>query len=243
VMVYLSRRLAAAGLKPVLVSPDHLRWEDGKPFLATDWSDAPVDFIFRFFPTEWLPELPRRCGWWQLLGGSRVPLCNPGSAIVTQSKRFPLVWDQLSSPLAAWKSLLPLTFDPRRVHGSLTGGQRVLKSAFGRVGDMIKIEGVTPEKEARLIERSVRKYPRNWIAQERFEAVPFRAAAGDVYPCIGVYTLNGKVVGAYGRIARQPLIDHLARDAAVLIAEHDFTATRIETIPHDTNRTLQTVGA
>jgi hypothetical protein len=234
VMVYLARRLEAVGLKPVLVSPEHLRWENGKPFLATDWSEAPVDFIFRFFPTEWLPELPRRSGWWNLLGGSRVPLCNPGSAIVTQSKRFPLVWEQLVSDLPAWKSLLPRTCDPRRVDGSLRG-PAVLKSAFGRVGDMIQIAGVTPEKEARLIERAVRKHPQGWIAQERFDAVPFRTATGDVYPCIGVYTLNGQVIGAYGRIARRPLIDHLAQDAAVLIAEPGFAGLRTEIIPHDIN--------
>ena len=39
-----------------------------------------------------------------------------------------------------------------------------------------------------------------------------------VFPCLGVYTLDAKVVGAYGRLAARPLIDSRAADAAVLAA-------------------------
>jgi hypothetical protein len=38
-----------------------------------------------------------------------------------------------------------------------------------------------------------------------------------MYPCLGVFTIDGRVAGAYGRVARTPLINHLAQDAAVLI--------------------------
>lgn len=224
VMVYLARALEGRGLKAVLVSPEHLAWREGDPYLNTDWDKGPVDFVFRFFPAEWLPALPRRCAWWHLLGNSKVPLCNPGSALLTQSKRLPLVWDELREPLFTWRSFLPKTFDPRSVKGWGKNGRCVYKPAFGRVGDMIHIEGVTSAKEARRIARSVRWHPRHWIAQERFQAVPMRAGREAAYPCIGVYTLNGRVIGAYGRVARRPLIDHLARDAAVLVAEAGFTA-------------------
>jgi hypothetical protein len=54
-----------------------------------------------------------------------------------------------------------------------------------------------------------------------------------VYPCIGIYTLNDRVIGAYGRVARRPLIDHLAQDAAVLVADADFTGRPQEEIYHD----------
>ncbi len=86
VMVFLGRRLQEAGFKAVLAAPDHLRWENGRAFLQTDWARGPVDFIFRFFPTEWLTALPRRCAWWNLLGGSQTPLCNPGLAIVSRKQ-------------------------------------------------------------------------------------------------------------------------------------------------------------
>jgi hypothetical protein len=39
-----------------------------------------------------------------------------------------------------------------------------------------------------------------------------------VFPCLGVYTLDDRVIGAYGRLARTPLIDARAADAAVLAA-------------------------
>jgi glutathionylspermidine synthase len=233
VMVYLARELERHGLKPVLASPEHLSWREGHPYLETDWTKGPVDFVFRFFPAEWLPALPRRCAWWHLLGDSKVPLCNPGTALLTQSKRLPLVWDKLSEPFFAWHSLLPRTCDPREVNGWGKEGRCVYKPAFGRVGDSIHIEGVTAAKEARRIARSVRWHPRHWIAQERFQAVPMQDGKDGAYPCIGVYTLNGRVIGAYGRVARRPLIDHLAQDAAVLVADTDFTGSPRNLSSHD----------
>jgi len=244
VMVFLARRLADAGYKPMLVAPDHLRWENGKAFLTTDWARDPVDFVFRFYPAEWLPALPRRCGWWHLLGSSETTLCNPASAIISQSKRFPLVWDELPVRLPTWETLLPKTFDVREIsRRGLVPESLVFKPAFGRVGDMIKMHGLTPEKEMRKINRSVRRHPKMWIAQERFEAVPLSTPSGDVFPCIGIYTLDGKVIGAYGRIARRPLIDHLAQDAAVLIAETVSSPIQNQNTDDEPIRTLQTVGA
>jgi glutathionylspermidine synthase len=233
VMVYLARALEGRGLKPVLASPEHLSWQEEHPYLETDWAKGPVDFVFRFFPGEWLPALPRRCAWWHLLGDSKVPLCNPGSALLTQSKRLPLVWDELSEPFFAWHSLLPRTCDPRCMNGWGKDDGRVYKPAFGRVGDMIHIEGVTGAKEARRIARSVRWHPRHWIAQERFHAIPMQNGKDGTYPCIGVYTLNGRVIGAYGRMAPRPLIDHLAQDTAVLVADSGFTGSPRNHSSHD----------
>jgi glutathionylspermidine synthase len=246
VMVFLARRLYEAGLKPVLVGPDHLRWEDGRAFFAADLATGPVDFIFRFFPAEWLTALPRRCGWQYLLGSSQTLLCNPASAFVSQSKRFPLLWNELPLSLPTWNALLPQTFDVRKIDKQIFTESLVFKPIFGRVGDMIKMAGLTSEKETRRIDRSIRRHPKMWIAQERFEAVPLRSPLGDVFPCIGIYTLNARVIGAYGRIARRPLIDHLAQDAAVLVAqpkEPQIQNQVTKTIRHETSRTLQTVGA
>ena len=245
VMVYLGRRLQAAGFRTVLAAPDHISWENGRAALA-DWAQGPVDFIFRFFPTEWLTALPRRCAWWHLLGGSRTPLCNPASAIISQSKRFPLLWDELSIPMPTWRALLPRTYDVRRIDKKISRDSLVFKPIFGRVGDMIKMNGVTSEKETRRIDRSIRRYPKMWVAQERFEAVPMKSPLGDFFPCIGIYTLNARVIGAYGRMAHRPLIDHVAQDAAVLVAkpQNDSTSHQlVNPIHHDTSRTLQTLGA
>jgi glutathionylspermidine synthase len=241
VMVYLKRHLEALDLKPVLIAPDHLQWDRGRAFLVMN--QEPVQFIFRFFPAEWLPALPRRCAWWHLLGSSQTPLCNTGTALLSQSKRFPLVWDKLDVALPAWRELLPPTFDPRTNSKHLNGNQRVLKPAFGRVGDSISIPGVIPENDARTIEKFAHHHPRFWVAQQRFEAVPMQTAQGNYYPCIRVYTLDGRVIGAYGRIALRPLIDHHAQDSAVLIAAAPPEVEREFVTSHEPERTLQAVGA
>jgi hypothetical protein len=93
----------------------------------------------------------------------------------------------------------------------------VLKPALGRVGDGIGIAGATEEKDWKTIRRDVRRHPGAWAAQRRFTAMPLRADEGDLFPCIGVYTVDGRAAGAYGRAARRPLIDHRAQDVAVLI--------------------------
>jgi hypothetical protein len=39
-----------------------------------------------------------------------------------------------------------------------------------------------------------------------------------MYPCIGVYTVNGRAAGAYGRLSWRQVIDFSAVDVAVLVA-------------------------
>ena len=36
-----------------------------------------------------------------------------------------------------------------------------------------------------------RLWPGRWVAQRRFEAAPVEAEHGPMYPCIGVYIVNG----------------------------------------------------
>jgi len=244
VMVYLARRLESAGHKTMLIAPDHFRWSNRKAVLETEWAKGPVDFVYRFFPAEWLPALPRRSQWWHLLGGSETPLCNPGSSLISQSKRFPLVWNELPFRLPAWEALLPRTWAVKEAaKRGLATESLVFKPAFGRVGDMIKMHGLTPEKDLKKIDRFIRRYPKMWVAQERFEAVPMVTPQGPVYPCIGMYTLDAKVIGAYGRCSRQPLINHLAQDAAVLIEDTADLSHPSENTENEPLSTLQTVGA
>jgi hypothetical protein len=61
--------------------------------------------------------------------------------------------------------------------------------------------------------------PDQWIVQRRFETVGIPTSEGVMYPCLGVYTVNGQAAGIYGRMARQPLINFAAIDVAVLIQD------------------------
>jgi glutathionylspermidine synthase len=215
VMIYLSRELERRELRPVLVSPAQLRWSAGGCRIFADFFDGRADALLRFFPGEWLVNLPRSTGWAMFFGGSAAALCNPATALLTQSKRLPVVWDRLSSPLTTWRQLLPETHDPRQVD-TADGDKWILKPALGRVGDCIGMSGVTPPVMRARIARWAWWYPRHWIAQRRFEAVALRTPDGPQYPCIGVYTVDGRAAGIYGRIAARPLIDDRARDVAVL---------------------------
>jgi glutathionylspermidine synthase len=216
VMEYLAGRLAARGIAAHCVGPTHLRWKAGRARIQSDWLDCDIDAIVRFFPGEWLVNLRRGSGWRNFVTGAVTPLCNPATALLTQSKRLPLVWNELETPMPTWRALLPETRDPRRARWGSDDGWLV-KPALGRVGEGVGIRGVTPAKSWKSIARSARWFPRHWVAQRRFDAVPLETPDGPQFPCIGVYTVGGVAAGIYGRIAPRPLIDAAARDVAVLV--------------------------
>jgi hypothetical protein len=216
-MAFLAQHLAAAGARVHLASPSHLRWREGLAELDAAWWRGPLDLVARFFPSEWLPLLPARSGWPNFFAGARTPLANPSSALLTQSKRFPLVWDDLRTPLPTWRALLPETRDPRDADWR-DGRGWVLKPALGRVGEGVGVSDALDRQEWRRIRRAAAWWPRHWVAQRRFHTSPTGSPDAPMFPCLGVYTVDGAVVGAYGRTAPRPLIDARAIDAAVLQA-------------------------
>lgn len=215
VMTYLAQYCERAGLQTYLVSPAQVRWHGETAAIETDWAHSPVDFVLRFFPAEWLPNLSRSYPWADFFTPAHIPSCNPTTALLVQSKRFPLVWDALNIDLPTWRALLPETRDPRQLGGEVVD-QWVLKPALGRVGEDIAIAGVTQSKELEKIHRHARRHPREWAAQRRFEINPLPDIGGNWYPCVGVYTVNGRAAGAYGRLNRSPLINATSTDVAIL---------------------------
>ena len=55
------------------------------------------------------------------------------------------------------------------------------------------------------------------MAQRRFDIVAVPTPIGDVRPCVGVYTIDGRACGAYTRLASGPVIDYRSIDAALLV--------------------------
>jgi glutathionylspermidine synthase len=209
VMHFLQKMLARRGVDSHLLAPDGIEWREGRAFAG-----AELAAIFRFFPAEWLPNLPRRSLWRNFCRGAVTPQCNPATALAVQSKRLPLVWDRLGVPTPTWQKYLPETGE---IRGRETDDQWVLKAAFGRVGDEVGIRGVTGVKELKQLERWARRRPRRWVAQRRFEALALPVDGGTIYPCIGIYTVDGKACGAYVRAARRALVDGRAQDVALLL--------------------------
>ncbi len=238
-MQCLAQRLSNEGLMPLLLSPADARFCRGKKDThggrgggegceahdGRGWRR--LDAMFRFFPGEWLPNLGWRSGWRRFFTGG-CPSANPAWALVSQSKRFPLLWPRLGVEAPLWRRFLPETFDPRCV-AALDDPQWVVKPALGRVGDAVLLAGVTPDATRRKHLRDARRHPHYWVAQRRFVPTPWETGADSecgfapaippvLYPCVGVYVIDGRAAGAYGRASQQPLIEAHAHDVAVLIA-------------------------
>jgi len=215
VMEFLAKRMAERGLRTILVSPEHIRWDKAQASVSSSFAKSRLDAIVRFFPAEWLPTLRSKSQWTSFLSGSHTPVSNPASALLVQTKRFPLAWDGLSTDLRTWRMLLPQTVCPSTVLKDL--GDWVVKPALGRVGEDIAISGVTSDRKLQLIHTAAKRRPTQWVAQRRFAVVPVTNGKGSYYPSIGVFTIDGIASGAYARLGRKPLIDDEAQDVAVLI--------------------------
>jgi hypothetical protein len=212
----MARRLADLRLTPHVASPLQLEWRDGRAHLRAAWHDGPLATVVRFFQAEWLARLPRPERWLGLIAGGRTPVTNPGSAVLTESKRFPLAWDRLTVPLPTWRRLLPESRDPRDAPWRKDDGW-LLKTALCNTGDTVTARDLVPPKRWRAACRSAWLRPGQWVAQRRFATVPVPTPIGDVYPCVGVYTIDGRACGAYTRVAARPVIDYRAIDVALLV--------------------------
>jgi glutathionylspermidine synthase len=214
VMECLAGRLTEAGFRCAFLAPDHVRWNGGARSVALG-QEGELAALVRFFPVEWLPSLPRAAGWAGYFSDA-VAACNHASAILTQSKRLPLVWDRLGVPLAWWPRLLPPTAEPPRLPWRLPSDW-VLKPALGRVGEGITLPEAMPAKARRRAAWDAARYRRQWVAQRRFASRPAPTANGERHVCVGVFTVNGRAAGFYGRMSARPRIDEQAQDVAVLV--------------------------
>lgn len=214
IMAYLARLLQRRGVASKWIDAINLKWRNGHAYFG---ASQPLSAIVRFYQAEWLNA--RRLK--ELFAGTKTPVNNPGTSAMTESKRFPLVWDELGAPLPTWKQLLPETRDPRRApwRDDLSW---LVKSAMCNTGDTVAIRPLLPKKDWKRTQRAAWLRPGNWVAQRRFNVLPCTSPVGPIYPCLGVYTINGQVAGIYGRYSSKPLIDFSAVDVAVLIGEGDL---------------------
>ncbi|MEZ6232829.1 MAG: glutathionylspermidine synthase family protein [Phycisphaerales bacterium] len=220
VMRRLAACLEAHALSAVLAAPDHILWDHhAHAWLAPTASSParPLGAILRFYPAEWLPTLGRIAEWPRYFRPGRTLLCNPATALLTQSKRWPLLWDRLTTPVPTWRDLLPETRAVMASRGLPDRADWVLKPALGRIGEDILVPGI-PSRHEPAIRRAIRRRPANWIAQRRFESLPVPTPLGDLHVCLGVFVVDGRAAGLYARAATRPLIDQSAWELPVLVS-------------------------
>jgi glutathionylspermidine synthase len=208
--------LARKGLAVVFFDPTQLRAAPGSRAGALVGDRiVPLDAIFRFFPAEWAARLDDPRGWLALARRPGTTWVNPLTTILTQSKRFPLTWPALHTPLPTWSRLLPETRSPLFARGD----GWVLKPATGHEGHRVAVPGATERRRLRALWWEARLTPWRWAAQRNFVARAIATPDGDRFPCIGVYVIDGEPAGIYGRLAARPLIDADAQDVAVLVRD------------------------
>lgn len=217
VMMFLKSRLEGAGIRGVLCGPDQCR--PGEMRVGAPGFSGGVDGVVRFFPGEWLAQLDG--GWGSYFAG-HLAQSNPGTALVSQSKRAPIVWRMGGLATPVWDALLP-----RTCAVGDAGPGWVLKPALGRVGEDVAIEGVSDAKVRRRARVWSRLHPGAWVAQERFTSVPVATPEGDRHVCLGVFVVDGAFAGLYARVAAVPLIDARAQDVPVWVVEDASVEKRL----------------
>jgi glutathionylspermidine synthase len=221
ILRFLQPYLESCGLVTHLASPTHLHWKRDGVWLDTPQGQQRIAYLVRYFPAEWLPNIGNTADWQALFAPAQLPATNPTTALLPQSKRFPLIWDELDTTLPTWRALLPPTQDLRHLQQA-RWRDWVLKPMYGRFGNDIAIPGVADEKLWTSVLKAARRHPEHWIAQQPFQPIPMQNPYGSpIYPCIGVYTVNGKACGLYGRSSTSPIVDSAARDIAILLIEDD----------------------
>ena len=216
VMQFLGDRLEEKGFRIIYGAADHIRFKDHQAYSILDGNEGPLDGIFRFTPLEWLTDIkPKK---WQGYFDTTTVSCNHPIAMYAQTKRFPLIWDQLEKEgmsLKNWRELLPDTLEVK------DGGKKegyIYKPACGRVGEKISIKEACQDDEYQKILKDVKKHPKKYLAQKKFISKPLLGENGETYHvCLGSYTIELKHGGYYARISKTPRIDSNAADIPVLI--------------------------
>lgn len=216
VMQYMGDRLKKEGYNIIYGAADHVNFRERQAYCILDNNKEKLDLIFRFTPLEWLIQMkPRR---WDGYFNCMTCSCNHPIAIYAQSKRFPFVWSDLEKAnisMETWKSLLPETIEVDEV------GQKqgfIYKPVYGRVGERITIKEACKGDEYIKIINDVKRHPKQYLAQKRFDSLPLKGDDGKTYHvCLGSYTIEGEHAGYYARISEYPRIDSYAADIPVLI--------------------------
>ncbi len=200
-MLIMADLLRERGIETVLAAPSHLTCgRFGRPRLLGE----PVDWILRFFPGEWYGYLDNIRDWCRAV--ARIPVLNPLSRLVRQSKALYALWrdepllDEADTALLNQYTPHTEFFRTDRASIYLSNREQwVLKKIFGRMGDAVVIGRTCPPPlwEKALAEAA--KTPEAYVAQHAFVPLPVPDGTRGLFPALGVYLVNGAFAGYYSR--------------------------------------------
>jgi hypothetical protein len=95
----------------------------------------------------------------------------------------------------------------------------VLKRAYGNNGDDVYLPDLDSPAAWRRAAWAASLRPGGWAAQRRFHPTAIPTPLGLRFPCLGVYTVDGRAAGIYGRLSLTPRTDYAAVDVAVLLRD------------------------
>ncbi len=191
---------------------------------ALDWTRAgcctlsgsriTVSAVIRFYQIEWICALPSSTRWRHLLASKDIPVLNPASSAISESKRFPLLFRGAKN-CPAWQALMPECRDPREI--SAEWDAWVLKACYSNTGDRVLMVGDLARKDREQAIRRAQRHPSEWVAQRRFATLALESRRGPLFPCVGVFVVGGRAAGAYVRLSTHQVTDGAALEAPLLI--------------------------
>ncbi|MCP1727505.1 glutathionylspermidine synthase [Natronospira proteinivora] len=212
--------LRQSGREAVVGSPANLQVDaDGQAWLF----DQAVDVLFRYYPGEWISELPNAADWERL--ACQHPLMSPLSALASQSKRFYALAEVESlglserarDCLSTWfpDSVLP---EPAHQDDYLRDQSSwVLKGSFGRMGNAVRIGALLSPNDWRLAINQALTKPAAYALQAAFEPAPLWFSSGARYASLGMFLVNGRFAGYSSRVHVHPIINYEACHVATLV--------------------------
>lgn len=238
VMEFVGDRLAAKGFKVLKGAADHINFKDGRAYSILDGNECELDGVFRYTPIEWIMDIkPKR---WQGYFNTDIPSINHPVSLYAQTKRFPFVWDMLEEngvDMSTWKKLLPHTVEAKELlainnkkekHSKTQylqddlNEEYIFKPAYGRVGEKISIKEACRGDEFKKILKDVKRHPKKYIAQKKFDSMPLMTEDGEEFHvCIGSFSVDDSHAGFYARISNLPRIDSHAADIPVLVEKNE----------------------
>jgi hypothetical protein len=216
VMVHLARALGERGLTTGLLDPTRVLWHEGQCPRGDELVQRPHRHPAALLPGRVAAEHARRLRLALVLRGQPHTDLQPGRGDPGAEQALPA---GLGSAGGRPSHLARAAAgDALAARCGLARRRRLDPEALGRVGEDIGLRGVVEAREWKGIARAARWWPARWVAQRRFEALALEHDGEPLYPCLGVYVIDGQAAGIYGRVARRPLIDSRSRDVPVLMS-------------------------